>query len=127
METRPYFIAGDASCSVLVCAVTGAATAATVGAAWPMPAAMLVGMFLGMAVAAVGILGFGPFFGMIELQMPAMIGGMVTGMLVAMLAATRPLSTGTASLAGGVLGLGTFAAVWMADARLRRKEQRWTS
>ena len=121
METRPYFVVGDLSCSLVVSVLTAVAATAMVTQAWPMPAAMLVGMFLGMAVAAVGILVFGPFFGMIELQMPAMIGGMLTGMLVAMTAATRPLPASTASVVGASLGLMTFVAVWMADARLRAR------
>ena len=121
METRPYFIAGDLSCSIVVGVLTAVAATATVSEAWPMLAAMVVGMVLGMAVAAVGILGFGPFFGMIELQMPAMLAGMLTGMVVAMTATTIPLASSTASVIGGTLGLTTFVAVWLADARLRAR------
>lgn len=121
METRPYFIAGDLSCSIVVGVLTAVAVTATVSEAWPMLAAMVIGMCLGMAVAAVSILGFGPFFGMIELQMPAMLAGMLTGMVVAMTATTIPLASSTASVIGGTLGLTTFVAVWLADARLRAR------
>ncbi len=127
METRPYFIAGDLSCSIVVGVLTAVVATATVSEAWPMLAAMLIGMVLGMAVAAVGILGFGPFFGMIELQMPAMIAGMLTGMVVAMTAAARPLASSMASVVGGTLGMVTFVAVWIADVRLRGRSPRWTS
>lgn len=91
-----------------------------------MPAAMLVGMLLGMAVAAVGILAFGRFFGMIELQMPAMLSGMLAGMIVAMIVTRRPLPPSTGAILGGVLGLATFVAVWLADAWLSGDGARWT-
>jgi hypothetical protein len=126
METRPYFIAGDLSCSLLVGGATAVAAIATFSEAWPVPAAMLVGMLLGMAVAAVGILAFGRFFGMIELQMPAMLSGMLAGMIVAMIVTRRPLPSSTGAIIGGVLGMATFVAVWLADAWLGGQGARWT-
>ena len=118
METRPYFIIGDVSCSVTVGVMSGIAVMATVDMGWPMPAAMFAGMLFGMVVAAGGIIAFGLCFGMMELHMPAMITGMLTGMVVGMLASTLAVAIDTAAILGPAIGATVYIAIWVADARL---------
>jgi len=121
METRPYFIIGDVSCSVTVGIASGAAVTALVSLEWSMLVSMVAGMLLGMTVAAIGIIGFGLCFGMMELHMPAMITGMLTGMGIVMLRSQEPLAAVTAGFLGALVGLVIYTLTWMADALLQRE------
>ena len=121
METRPYFILGDVSCSVTVGLASGTAVMALGSLEWSMPVSMVAGMLLGMTVAAIGIIAFGLCFGMMELHMPAMITGMLTGMGVVMLGLQEPLAEVTAGFLGALVGLVIYTLTWMADALLQRE------
>ena len=121
METRPYFILGDVSCSVTVGIASGTAVTALVSMEWSMLVAMVAGMLLGMTAAAIGIIAFGLCFGMTELHMPAMISGMLTGMGIVMLGLQEPLAEVTAGFLGALVGLVIYTLTWMADALLQRE------
>ena len=119
METRPYFILGDVSCSVTVGLASGTVVTALGSLEWSMPVSMVAGMLLGMTVAAIGIIAFGLCFGMTELHMPAMITGMLTGMGIVMLGSTQLLTEVTAGLLGALIGLVVYLLTWIADALLQ--------
>ena len=119
METRPYFILGDVSCSVTVGLASGTVVTALGSLEWSMPVSMVAGMLLGMTVAAIGIIAFGLCFGMTELHMPAMITGMLTGMGIVMLGSTQFLTEVTAGLLGALIGLVIYLLTWIADALLQ--------
>ena len=119
METRPYFILGDVSCSVTVGLASGTVVTALGSLEWSMPVSMVAGMLLGMTVAAIGIIAFGLWFGMTELHMPAVITGMLTGMGIVMLGSTQFLTEVTAGLLGALIGLVVYLLTWIADALLQ--------
>ncbi|MBH16700.1 MAG: hypothetical protein CL488_00530, partial [Acidobacteria bacterium] len=70
----------------------------------------------------IGIIAFGLCFGMMELHMPAMITGMLTGMGIVMLGSQEPLAEATAGFLGALVGLVIYALTWMADALLQREQ-----
>lgn len=122
METRPYFIFGDA----LSCAVIGALAAIScllvVGQNWHMFAAMVVGMIIGMVVAiVVGFLLFFWLFGAIEVMIPTMLTGMLSGMVISMAVTTKPYGVGWCAGAGALIGIGVVISTYAANALISGK------
>ncbi len=113
MERRIYFIAGDVLACVLCGAAAGWLAAAAIPADWAMLAGMVTGMLIGMAVGTVGGILFSPFFGAMEVMLPASLSGMVAGLAGAM---TVP---GIGSLGIGALaGLACLAVTYVLQSRL---------
>ena len=83
-------------------------------------------MALGMLVSLLSPIVFTPLFGAHEVMIPSMLSGMLSGMVVGMGAAMQPLSAGTASAQGALIGLGVTVLVWIGNAVLHG-EQPWTS
>lgn len=127
MERRLYFIVGDLAANGLVGAVTGLSAAGLVGESHFMPVAMVVGMLLGIGIATVVIPVFGPLFGLMEVQVPAMLTGMLVGMSIGMTASVRAVDATAAGMAGALIGIGTWLAIVLFDARLRARSDAWMS
>ncbi len=126
MEKRVYFLFGDVLASSLIGVLAGLAASALIGPSWPMLIAMLIGMALGMLVSLLSPIVFTPLFGAHEVMIPSMLAGMLSGMVVGMGAAMQPLSAGTASALGALIGVGVTVLVWIGNAVLHG-EQSWTS
>ena len=120
METRPYFIVGDLLATVVVGGLAGLVAAAVVPTGWNMMVAMLIGMALGMVLALPGSFAFMPFFGAMEVMVPAMLSGMFAGMWVAMGAAMTPMTATEGLRAGAWIGVGCFCATYALNAWLCR-------
>ncbi|MBL4888388.1 MAG: hypothetical protein JKX97_00030 [Candidatus Lindowbacteria bacterium] len=106
MERRLYFVFGD----VLACALAGGGAGLLAFYAlpddWLAVFGMLGGMGLGMiAGMLIGLL-LSPFFGAMEVMIPAALAGMVSGMWVGMMHTTISLSDAIGTGSGiGVLCL----------------------
>ena len=82
METRIFYLLGDAISCVLVAVVAALVCAFVFPASWPMPLLMIVSMFLGMVIAFLMSIftGLIYFFGAMEIMVPTMLTGMFAGM-----------------------------------------------
>jgi hypothetical protein len=123
-ERRLYFIVGDVLAASVIGGVAGALAAAMVSPAWNMWLAMFAGMILGMAVSTPLSFCFMPFFGAMEIMIPAMASGMFAGMWVAMAAAMRPVSPGLGLRGGMLIGIGVVIATYFINAWLRVRGDR---
>ncbi len=108
MEKRLSFVVGD----ILVNAVAGIAAAlsaqALVPAAWHPIAAMLLGTCVGAVSASFVALLFMPFLGAFEVMLPAMLTGMIAGMISPRL--------GNPALTGASVGLAVVVWVYFLTA-----------
>ena len=120
METRLYFLLGDAFSCALTGALAGVVCAFIIPEDWHMLAAMAVGMVAGMALSIPLSIVLGIAFGAMELMIPVMLSGMVAGMVLAMAAAERSLGYASASGQGAAIGLLCLAATYLANAALKR-------
>ena len=119
MDSRWYFVFGDLLANLLAGAVAAWFSALVVGPGWPMLAAMLVAMALGMLVSLFVFFPCSILFGAMEVMLPAMFTGMVSGMIIGMWAAMHPLDSGAALLAGACCGLVCLSLIWLLNTRLR--------
>ena len=119
METRPYFILGDAAATATAGAIAGLAALGATGEGFNMLLAMLIGMVVGMAVVMPVFFAFAPFFGAMEIMIPVMFGGMLSGMCIAKAEAMRGLAVGDAVGWGALIGLFGLVITSIANARLR--------
>lgn len=124
MEKRLYFVLGDVACAAVIGGVAGVLGAAVVSPVWNMWLAMLVGMILGMVISTPLSFAFMPFFGAMEIMVPAMTCGMFSGMWVAMAGAMQPLSVGVGLRAGVGIGLGVLVVIYALNALLRVRGDR---
>lgn len=119
MERRLYFIVGD----LLACTLTGAAAGwfavTVIPADWVMLAGMLAGMVMGMATGLVGGILFSPFFGAMEVMLPASLSGMVAGLAVGMAHTFIGVNAVAALGAGALAGFGCLAFTYFLQARLQ--------
>ena len=120
METRLYFLLGDAFSCALTGALAGVVCAFVIPEGWHMLAAMAVGMVAGMALSIPLSIVLGIAFGAMELMIPVMLTGMVAGMVLAMAAAARSLGYVSAGGQGAAIGLLCLMATYMANAALGR-------
>ena len=118
MERRIYFVFGD----LLACFLAGAASAWLTWSAIPADWFSLIGMFGGMAIGMlVGMLAglvLAPFFGDLELMLPASFTGMLAGMVVGMWVTMGTLTIANALLIGILAGLACLAYTYILQARL---------
>ena len=119
MDSRLYFTLGDVLANVVIGAIVALPVCLLVDPGWNMFIAMLVTMAVGMIVAFLLSIPFSYFFGAMEVMVPTMLTGMVSGMVVGMWGAMEPLGYATAAAAGGVAGLVSINAVWLANQQLR--------
>jgi len=121
MERRPYFVIGDIAAALFAGAAGGWMGHALPGS-WPMLPAMFSGMILGMLAGnLVGLL-FAPFFGAMEVMVPAALSGMAAGMILTMV----EVGSGEVALFGASIGLGCLIATYSLQAWLHGEVRRWT-
>ncbi len=123
MERRVYFILGD----LLACIVAGAAggwlAQLTVPGDWFVPIGMGTGMALGMLAGMIGGFLLTPFFGSIEVMLPAVLSGMVAGMGIGMRQTMAGIGPGDATLGGVMAGLLCLVFTYLVQAKLHGKTQ----
>lgn len=116
MERRVYFILGD----LLSCVAAGAAGGWLTELAHPGACFVLIGMAIGMVLGMVagmvaGLL-LSPFFGSLEVMLPASLSGMVGGMVVGMM---HDISLMDAAGIGAAMGILCLAFSYRLQARLQ--------
>lgn len=119
MDYRPYFIVGDLVSNILVGAVVGLLCAVTVSVGWPMFVVMLFTMLLGMGVALMLFFPLSILFGAMEIMLPTMFSGMMSGMVVGMWCTMAPQTPGSGAMVGSVCALVSLVVLWVIDYRLR--------
>jgi hypothetical protein len=120
METRLYFLAGDAFSCALTGALAGAVCVAIIPQGWHMLAAMAIGMIAGMTLSIPLSIVLGILFGAMELMIPVMLTGMAAGMVLAMEVAGQPLGFFDAAVRGAAIGVLSLVATSLANAALCR-------
>jgi hypothetical protein len=119
LDSRLYFVLGDLASTVLAGVLTGWLCSLMVGVGWNMFFTMILAMGAGMVVGTVLWLPLSMLFGAMELMLPTMFGGMLSGMVVGMWAAMEPLGGHEAAAIGGVCGLLSIVAIWILNHSLR--------
>ena len=119
MDHRLFFIIGDLISNVLVGFVVGGTTWLLVDPGWNMFLAMVIMMAVGMVAALILYFPLGIFFGAMEVMVPTMFGGMLSGMVVGMWLAMSPMTLFEAAALGAAIGLLGLIIVWMLHWRLR--------
>ncbi len=118
LERRIYFLAGD----VLANGLTGMAAAwlavAIADPSWPMPVAMLAGMFAAMALALVLMPPFVGLFGAMEVMLPVMLSAMLAGMVFGMAGALPGPAMALVLAGGAALGILALLFTYGVDALL---------
>ena len=126
METRPYFIFGDAVACLLTGALVGALSALIFGTGWNMILAMFVGMALGMLLALpLTFLLYLRFFGAMEVMVPSMLTGMLAGMVVSMQGAMRGIEVSEGAINGATLGFASLVGTYVLNGILTRRSEPW--
>lgn len=101
MLPRLYFLIGDIVSTALIGALVAAICIAVLPADWHMAVAMLPGMAIGMIVPIpLCVFILGRYWGAMELMVPCMLGGMLSGMWVSMATTMSGLSMTKAILIG---------------------------
>jgi hypothetical protein len=109
MPNRLYFLLGDVISNLSGGAAAGVLSVLFVNPEWNMFAGTLVGAAGGVLVALLlGPLLFMRYFGAMEVIVPMMLGGMLSGMIVGMRAAMVHYSFPEALEQGAVIGLVVF-------------------
>jgi hypothetical protein len=119
LERRLYFVFGD----LLACAATGAvagwAAHAVVPGGWYALAGMALGMFIGFLVGLFGGVLFTPFFGSLEIALPAGLAGMVAGSVVGMFGGMAGIDAAAALWIGALAGLACLAFTYILQAGMQ--------
>ncbi len=116
METRVYFILGDLAACVLAGAAGGWLAHAGVPGDMSSFFAMFIGMFLGMVSGMICGFLLAPFFGAMEVMLPATLAGMIGGMVVAMQNAMGGVSPEDPPWTGRAAGGACLAATYFLQA-----------
>ena len=125
MDSRPFFLFGDAFSNASVAALSALAMHWLFSPDWPMFPAMLLGMILGMIIANVCCLFvLMRFFGAMEIMLPTMVTGMLVGMVIAMSRTMTTLSLLDHLTLALLIGLACTAAIWALDTSLSGEQLR---
>jgi hypothetical protein len=119
MDSRLFFDVGDIVANILVGIAAGWLSWLVIGPGWPMIAAMVVAMALGMLVALLLFPALSYFWGAMEVMVPTMFSGMLSGMIVGMLVTMVPVLPGGVTFVGGSLGLLGIVVVWVVNNAVR--------
>ncbi len=118
LERRIYFVVGD----LLACIFAGAAGGWLAHGAVPGDLSSLFGMFIGMFLGMIGGMITGlvlsPFFGAMEIMLPAAQAGMVGGMIVAMQHTMGGIDPEDAVRSGAAAGVACLAFTYFLQTRL---------
>lgn len=121
MDQRFYFIVGDLIAAIITGALVGALSALLVDTSWNMWVAMVIVMVLGMIIGTLVFFPLSVFFGAMEIMIPCMLGGMISGMAVSMWASMQDISGIGATILGIQSSLCALLFIWVANTLLRSK------
>lgn len=116
---------GDVVATAFAGVVGGTVAAWIVSPGWPMLAGMIGGGVLGMSAMAPALIVFSPLLGAHEVLVPSSLAGAAAGMVVGMRAAQGHAALGEGAVMGVIVGLVTFAGVYVLNAFLTRGTRRW--
>ena len=119
MDHRLYFALGDVLANIAIGAVVGLICWAIVSPSWNMWIAMLAMMPLGSIVGLLLFFPIGIKLGAMEVMVPLMFTGELSGMVTGMAAAMVAMSARDALLLGAASGLGGILAIWIVNSLLR--------
>jgi hypothetical protein len=119
MDHRLFFVAGDFLANLLVGAIVGLVCWAIVSPSWNMWIAMFAMMPVGTVVGLIMFFPIGIKLGAMEVMVPLMFSGELSGMVVGMGAAMAVLTPGQAALLGAASGMAGIFFVWAANTLLR--------
>ena len=122
METRLYFLVGDALANAGSGAVVALVSTALFGDAWPLAVGMIAGMLVGGIVAVPLAMVASVCFGAFEVMLPVMTTGMFVGMMTSM----EQASSDATIARGAGLGLGVLVVTYVFNTYLRAKGGTWT-
>jgi hypothetical protein len=119
MDHRLYFALGDFLANIAIGAVVGLICWAIVSPSWNMWIAMFAMMPLGSIVGLLLFFPIGIKLGAMEVMVPLMFTGELSGMVTGMGAAMYVLTARDALLLGAACGLGGILVVWIVNSLLR--------
>ena len=119
MDHRLYFAVGDLLANIAIGAIVGVICWAIVSPSWNMWIAMFAMMPVGTIVGLLLFFPIGMKLGAMEVMVPMMFSGELTGMVVGMGAAMYVLSLRDAVLLGAATGLVGIVIIWIANSILR--------
>ena len=119
MDHRLYFVLGDLFACLITGGLVGWLCWLIVNPSWNMWIAMFLMMAVCMFASLLIWLPFSVLFGAMEVMIPVMQTGMLSGMVVGMWKAMSILSVAGAAVLGAVIGLLVLILVWIANAALR--------
>lgn len=119
MDHRLYFVAGDFLANLAVGAIVGLIAWAIVSPSWNMWIAMFAMMPVGTVVGLLLFFPIGMKLGAMEVMVPLMFSGELTGMVVGMAAAMAAMTASEAALLGAVTGAAGIFFIWAANTLLR--------
>ena len=119
MDHRLFFVLGDFLANLAVGAIVGLICWAIVSPSWNMWIAMFAMMPVGTVVGLILFFPIGIKLGAMEVMVPLMFSGELSGMVVGMGAAMAVLTPGEAALLGAASGMAGIFFVWAANTLLR--------
>ncbi|MBF0421731.1 MAG: hypothetical protein HQL73_01940 [Magnetococcales bacterium] len=120
MEVRLYFVIGDLMATTFCGWLTAVTVSHWISSTGSMVLAMGLGMAVGIMIGMVTALGFMPFFGAMEVMLPVMLAGKLSGMLVAMGSVMHWLPMAWMDAMGMLSGV--LAFLWTTLAQYRVKD-----
>jgi hypothetical protein len=119
LDQRLFFVVGDFLANILVGSIVGLVCWAIVSPSWNMWIAMFAMMPVGTVVGLILFFPIGIKLGAMEVMVPLMFSGELSGMVVGMGAAMAVLTPGQAALLGAASGAASIFFVWAANTLLR--------
>jgi hypothetical protein len=119
LDHRLFFVVGDFLANLLVGAVVGLICWAIVSPSWNMWIAMFAMMPVGTVVGLIMFFPIGIKLGAMEVMVPRMVSGELSGMVVGMAGAMAVLTPAQGALLGAASGMAGIFFVWAANTLLR--------
>ena len=119
MDHRLFFVLGDFLANLAVGAIVGLICWAIVSPSWNMWIAMFAMMPVGTVVGLILFFPIGIKLGAMEVMVPLMFSGELSGMVVGMGGAMAVLTPGQAAILGAASGAAGIFFVWAANTLLR--------
>jgi hypothetical protein len=119
VDHRLFFVVGDFVANIAIGAIVGLICWAIVSPHWNMWVAMFAMMPVGTIVGLIFFFPVGIKLGAMEVMVPLMFSGELSGMVVGMACAMAVLPAGSAALLGAVTGMAGIFLVWSVNTILR--------
>ena len=117
-DKRAFFVVGDLVTNVVAGVLVAWLVWSLVDTSWNMFIAMIIMMFVGMIISFIIYIPGAIFFGAMEVMVPIMLTGMLSGMVISMWAAMEPLRLLAALDIGALSGLVSLLVVWVLNSRI---------